>query len=73
MSWERDGLEQGRRALDARLGTGAPGKRENLEEVLRAAGLITVFKTPPPDALSEHRLINVDGKPLSETLIEERR
>ena len=72
MSAERERLEQAWRALDARVGT-APGERENLEEALRAAGLITVFKTPPPGASGEHWLIEVEGTPLSETIIEERR
>ncbi len=42
-------------------------------QALLDSGLIKQFKFPSYDPISERRLIQVEGKPVSETIIEERR
>lgn len=48
-------------------------KRESLRQALRAAGLVTQARQPRATDISDRRLIQVQGKPVSETIIEERR
>ena len=47
-------------------------KRKALHQALRAAGLITQVRQPRTTD-TPHRRIEVQGKPVSETIIEERR
>jgi hypothetical protein len=48
-------------------------KHQALHQALRAAGLITQGRQPRGVDISPRRRINVQGKPVSETIIEERR
>lgn len=43
------------------------------EERMRAKGLLVPRRTPPPGAWTEFEPVPILGKPLSETIIEERR
>ncbi|MBI3823948.1 MAG: hypothetical protein HY289_14865 [Planctomycetes bacterium] len=42
-------------------------------QALLASGLVTTIKPQRPDRAGQRRLIAVEGKPISETIIEERR
>ena len=48
-------------------------KRKALRQALRAAGLVTQVRQPRIVDMSPRRRIDVQGKPVSETIIEERR
>ena len=48
-------------------------KRKALRQALQAAGLITQVRQPRVVDMSPRRRIDVQGKPVSETIIEERR
>ena len=48
-------------------------KIEAFHQALLAAGLIKAINTPNPTRTTERQLIHVKGKPLSETIIEDRR
>jgi len=48
-------------------------KRKTLHQALRAAGLITQVRQPRATDTPHRRRIEVQGKPVSETIIEERR
>ena len=48
-------------------------KRKALHQALRAAGLITQVRQPRVVDMLPRRRIDVQGKPVSETIIEERR
>lgn len=48
-------------------------KRQAFHQALRASGLVRQIKTPPPIDVSKQRLVQVQGKPVSQTIIEERR
>jgi hypothetical protein len=48
-------------------------KRDVFHRALQAAGLVKTIRTPRVTATADRRLIQVKGKPLSETIIEERR
>jgi hypothetical protein len=48
-------------------------KMQAFHQALRASGLVTRIKTPSAGASRPRRLIVVKGKPLSETIMEERR
>jgi hypothetical protein len=70
--------EEERRRLREVLDTMAPPaeeehKREALRQALRAAGLVTQVRQPRASDTPNRRLIPVQGKPVSETIIEERR
>lgn len=63
-----------REILDAMLvPTEEEAKRQALHQALRAAGLITQVRQPRAIDLSPRQRIYVQGKPVSETIIEERR
>jgi hypothetical protein len=69
-----DELRQVQRVVEEQL---APATSEDpdervLQEMLKA-GLITEIKRPDRTPKPERRLIPIQGKPLSETIIEERR
>ena len=49
------------------------GKRKALHQALRAAGLITQVRQPRATDTLHRQRIEVQGKPVSETIIEERR
>ena len=48
-------------------------KLETFHQALFVSGLVKTFKTPPATNATKRRLIEVKGKPVSETIIEERR
>ncbi len=48
-------------------------KRQALHQALRAAGLVTQIRQPRATDTPHRRRIEVQGKPVSETIIEERR
>jgi hypothetical protein len=63
-----------REILDAMLmPTEEEAKRQALHQALRAAGLITQVRQPRAIDLSPRQRIHVQGKPVSETIIKERR
>jgi hypothetical protein len=61
-----------RTELDQRLSE-QDAKIKAFHDALLAAGLVTQFKTPRAGSERPYQLIEVKGKPLSETIIEERR
>jgi hypothetical protein len=71
---ERDELQRVQQAVEARL---ASNTKEDTEEgfvqALLQAGLIAQIKRPDRSQQREHRLVPIQGKPLSETIIEDRR
>lgn len=48
-------------------------KQAAFHQALINSGLVKQIKQPSYDPISERRLIQVEGKPVSETIIEERR
>jgi hypothetical protein len=69
-----DERRQLREMLDALLvpAEGAD-KRKALHQALRTAGLVTQVREPRASDIPHRRRIEVQGKPVSETIIEERR
>src|SRR5262252_9123151 len=71
---EPEELRQVQHALESQL---APTTAENAEEgflqAMLDAGLITEIKRPDRSRKRERRPVPIQGKPLSETIIEERR
>ncbi|MCX6028529.1 MAG: hypothetical protein NT169_04395 [Chloroflexi bacterium] len=67
-------LRQVQRAVQERL---APReqtrKRRAFYHALRASGLVNRIKTRPPGDVIQRRLVQVQGPPVSQTIIEERR
>ena len=60
----------------AEIAEGQPGdldKRRLFHAALLASGLVKEIKPPPLAGRSQRRLIQVQGKPVSQTIIEERR
>jgi hypothetical protein len=69
-----DELQQVRQAVDAQLGQQREASgREAFRRALLEAGLVIEFKDPPVRSEEERPLVPIQGKPLSETIIEERR
>ena len=63
-----------RSSLDQRLAVQDEAARmEAFHQALIKSGLVTAIKPPTAAEIGERRLIEVKGKPLSETIIEERR
>jgi hypothetical protein len=67
-----------RRQLRAMLGAmmvpaAAEDKRKALHQALRAAGLVTQVRQPRATATPPRRRVEVQGKPVSETILKERR
>ena len=63
-----------REMLDAMMvSAGKEDKRKALHQALRAAGLVTQVRQPRATDTPHRRRIEVQGKPVSETIIEERR
>lgn len=48
-------------------------KMDAFHQALMVAGLVKAFHTPRATSIADSRLIQVKGKPLSETIVEERR
>ena len=48
-------------------------RRQALHQALRAAGLVTQVRQPRASDIPHRRRIEVQGQPVSETIIEERR
>src|SRR5687767_10723106 len=70
---ELEELREVQRAVQERLGEGAHAAEEaRFHEALIASGVVKEIK-PPRAALGERRLIQACGKPVSETIIQERR
>ncbi len=69
-----DERRQLREMLDAMMvPAGEEDKRKALHQTLRAAGLATQVRQPRATDTPKRRRIEVQGKPVSETIIEERR
>src|SRR5213082_1458166 len=69
-----DELRQVRQAVSVQLGERSDTHgREAFHRALLAAGLVKEIKTPPLRPDEERPLVPIQGKPLSETTIEERR
>jgi hypothetical protein len=67
-------LRQVQRAVQERLAPqGQPQKRRAFYHALRASGLVKQIKTRPPSDVIQRRLAQVQGPPVSQTIIEERR
>ena len=62
-----------RAILDSPAEADEERKREALKRSLREAGLITQPRQPRDRDVPNRRLITVEGRPVSETLIEDRR
>lgn len=62
-----------REAVEMKLATiDEAEKMEAFGKAMLAAGLITKIKYPVANPVGDHRAIPIQGKPLSETIIEER-
>jgi hypothetical protein len=48
-------------------------EREAVLQILEETGLVAEIKRPPMDMTQERKTVPIQGKPLSETIIEERR
>ena len=71
---EPNKLLQVSRAVQERLGSEVDvRKRQAFHQALLASGLVRQIKTPLQLPISERQLIQVQGKPVSQTIIEERR
>ena len=69
-----DEWRQLRKMLDAMMVPAEEeDKRKTLHQALRAAALITQVRQPRATDTPHRRRIEVQGKPVSETIIEERR
>ena len=69
-----DEQRQLRAQLDDRLGQPqAVDKTQAFHQSLLSSGMVTTIKARPCDPARKRRLIEVKGKPLSETIVEERR
>lgn len=69
-----DELQQVGEALQDRLSSReAVRKRRAFHQALLASGLVKQIKQPAPADGSQRRLLEVQGKPVSEAIIEERR
>jgi hypothetical protein len=67
-------LEHLRQAVQQRLCSDEEEqKRKRFHEALLKSGLVNEINSGPKRAVSERRMFNIQGKPLSETIIEERR
>ena len=74
-SWTLDEQRQLRAQLDAILAASEAEREERFKQVLLQAGLIAEMKPHDVDVKAFHDYIpiQIKGKPLSETIIEERR
>ena len=69
-----DERRQLRKMLDTMMvPAGEEDKHKALHQALRAAGLVTQVRQPRATDTPHRRRIEVQGKPVSETIIEERR
>jgi hypothetical protein len=67
-------LRQLQQAVQERLGQQAEADaREAFHQALLASGLVKALKTPSGRPAAERPLVPIQGKPLSETLLEDRR
>jgi hypothetical protein len=71
---EPEELQQVQQAVQARLGQKRyPPEEERFLQALLDAGVIREIKPPRSTPVGERRRIQASGKPVSETLLEERR
>jgi hypothetical protein len=71
---EPDELRHLERAVRSHLGPQAESpKRETFHQALLASGLVKQIRSPGQDRDVQRRLIEVQGRPVSETIIAERR
>ncbi len=71
---EPEELRRLERAVCSHLGPQAEStKREAFHQALLASGLVKQIKPPRQDRDAERRLIEVQGRPVSETIVAERR
>jgi hypothetical protein len=68
-----DELRQVQQAVQERLATGRNSpEEERFHQALLASGLVKEIKPPRTTPSGKRRLIQAQGKPVSETIIEER-
>jgi hypothetical protein len=71
---DREELQQVQQAVEERLRQqGRTATHESFHQALLAAGLVRRIKTPPPRGAKDRPLVPIRGKPLSQTVTEERR
>jgi hypothetical protein len=71
---DTDELRQLQRAVQARLdATGEVAARKAFHQALLDSGLVKQIKTPAVRPDTARPLVPIQGKPLSETIVEERR
>jgi hypothetical protein len=70
---EPEELRQVQRAIEQQLESQETVEEERFLNALLASGLVKEIKRPPRDSKIERPLVPIQGKPLSETIIEERR
>jgi len=71
---DADELREVRQAVEAQLEQQSEASgREAFRRALLEAGLVQEFKAPPLRPAEERPLVPIQGKPLSETIIEGRR
>jgi hypothetical protein len=71
---DADELRQVKEAIDERLRQqGEKSAWEAFEQALVASGLMKEIKPPPTGIAGERRLVPIQGEPLSQTIIDERR
>jgi hypothetical protein len=67
-------LQQVQRAVQERLiPERNTSRRRAFYQALRASGLVKRIKTRPADDIIQRQLVQVQGPPISQTIIEERR
>jgi hypothetical protein len=73
-SLDLDGLRQVSQRVQERLASQEEAhKRQVFHQALRASGLVRDIKTSHPLDVSARTLVQVQGEPVSQTIIEERR
>jgi hypothetical protein len=71
---DADGLRQIRQAIDGRLNEETEAAaRDAFHEALLASGLVKELKPAQSRTERERPLVPIEGRPLSETILEERR
>ena len=70
---EPEEIRQVQHALESQLDPKTEEAAEGFSQAMLDAGLISEIKRPERRQQRDRRLVSIQGKPLSETIIEERR
>lgn len=70
---DRDELQQLNQAIQIYLDKQEDHQQTKFHEALLTSGLVKQIKQPSQSRLPQRRLIQIQGKPVSESIIEERR